>query len=275
MFLNSMFSQMFTGVDGEGPFGGGQAPACGARSSPTNTPRSSPRPAASASPTASTRTDRAAGGASEMTQPVSTKPAPQPIAVDGRSREPGAPSARRDGRAGRDRRAGNRAGARRQAQATRPRSKPTKAELARALCRRHRAGEGEPAGAGASRCPDLLAALRKQHDTFNALLQINLTVLATAHAVSEGLIRGAPCRGRAQERAADLWQLGPRHARRRAACRDAGLGQPHAVALLRGFLAIALTRGEIISRDDVDSPKSSPGFRAAFAPPLTTFPNGS
>ena len=39
--------------------------------------------------------------------------------------------------------------------------------------------------------PDLLAALRDQHDTFNALLQINLTVLATAHAVSEGLIRGA------------------------------------------------------------------------------------
>jgi len=39
--------------------------------------------------------------------------------------------------------------------------------------------------------PDLLAALRQHHDTFNALLQINLTVLATAHAVSEGLIRGA------------------------------------------------------------------------------------
>jgi hypothetical protein len=39
--------------------------------------------------------------------------------------------------------------------------------------------------------PDLLAALRKQHDTFNALLKINLTVLATTHAVSEGLIRGA------------------------------------------------------------------------------------
>lgn len=39
--------------------------------------------------------------------------------------------------------------------------------------------------------PDLLAALRKQHDMFNALLQINLTVLATAHAVSEGLVRGA------------------------------------------------------------------------------------
>ena len=38
--------------------------------------------------------------------------------------------------------------------------------------------------------PELLAALRKQHDTFNALLQINLTVLATAHAVSEDIIRG-------------------------------------------------------------------------------------
>jgi hypothetical protein len=39
--------------------------------------------------------------------------------------------------------------------------------------------------------PDLLAKLRKQHESFNALLQINLTVLATAHAVAEGLIRGA------------------------------------------------------------------------------------
>jgi hypothetical protein len=43
----------------------------------------------------------------------------------------------------------------------------------------------------AKQVPELLASLRKHHDTFNALLQINLTVLATAHAVSEGLIRGA------------------------------------------------------------------------------------
>jgi hypothetical protein len=35
-----------------------------------------------------------------------------------------------------------------------------------------------------------LDALRQQHDTFRSLLQINLTVLATAHAVSEGIIRG-------------------------------------------------------------------------------------
>jgi hypothetical protein len=38
--------------------------------------------------------------------------------------------------------------------------------------------------------PDAIDALRKRHDTFNAMLQINLAVLATAHAVSEGIIRG-------------------------------------------------------------------------------------
>lgn len=38
--------------------------------------------------------------------------------------------------------------------------------------------------------PELLASLRKHHDTFRAMLQINLTVLATAHAVSEGIVRG-------------------------------------------------------------------------------------
>jgi hypothetical protein len=38
--------------------------------------------------------------------------------------------------------------------------------------------------------PELLATLHRHHDTFRALLQVNLTVLATAHAVSEGIIRG-------------------------------------------------------------------------------------
>jgi hypothetical protein len=38
--------------------------------------------------------------------------------------------------------------------------------------------------------PELLASLRRHHDTFRAMLQINLTVLATAHAVSEGIVRG-------------------------------------------------------------------------------------
>ena len=32
--------------------------------------------------------------------------------------------------------------------------------------------------------------LHRRHDIFRALLQINLTVLATAHAVSEGIVRG-------------------------------------------------------------------------------------
>ena len=38
--------------------------------------------------------------------------------------------------------------------------------------------------------PDLLAALQRHHDVFRAMLQVNLTVLATAHAVSEGIVRG-------------------------------------------------------------------------------------
>jgi hypothetical protein len=38
--------------------------------------------------------------------------------------------------------------------------------------------------------PELLTTLHRHHDMFRAMLQVNLTVLATAHAVSEGLIRG-------------------------------------------------------------------------------------
>jgi hypothetical protein len=42
----------------------------------------------------------------------------------------------------------------------------------------------------AAAAPDLLATLHRHHDTFRAMLQVNLTVLATAHAVSEGIVRG-------------------------------------------------------------------------------------
>lgn len=38
--------------------------------------------------------------------------------------------------------------------------------------------------------PKVLADLRRRHDIFHAVLQMNLTVLATAHAVSEGIVRG-------------------------------------------------------------------------------------
>jgi hypothetical protein len=37
---------------------------------------------------------------------------------------------------------------------------------------------------------DKLAAMRQRHDGFRALLTMNMTVLATAHAVSEGIVRG-------------------------------------------------------------------------------------
>ncbi|MGH6779142.1 MAG: hypothetical protein ACRECL_14230 [Bradyrhizobium sp.] len=37
--------------------------------------------------------------------------------------------------------------------------------------------------------PELLATLHRHHDTFRAMLQVNLTVLATAHAVSENIVR--------------------------------------------------------------------------------------
>ena len=38
--------------------------------------------------------------------------------------------------------------------------------------------------------PEVFGALRQRHDLFHALLQMNLTVLATAHAVSESIMRG-------------------------------------------------------------------------------------
>jgi hypothetical protein len=65
----------------------------------------------------------------------------------------------------------------------------TKADLARAY-----AAESERVKLAkdviARSLPETLERLRKRHDAFQALLQTNLTVLATAHAVSEGIIRG-------------------------------------------------------------------------------------
>ena len=42
----------------------------------------------------------------------------------------------------------------------------------------------------AETAPELLTTLHRHHDVFRAMLQINLTVLATAHAVSESIVRG-------------------------------------------------------------------------------------
>ena len=38
--------------------------------------------------------------------------------------------------------------------------------------------------------PDALSYLQRKHGEFHAALQMNMTVLATAHAVSEGIVRG-------------------------------------------------------------------------------------
>ena len=76
----------------------------------------------------------------------------------------------------------------------------------------------------------MLLARCASSTNFNALLQINLTVLATAHAVSEGLIRGAHAEV-ARKNAPQTY--GARAARaRRAQRRAAGFGQPHAVGPL-------------------------------------------
>jgi len=42
----------------------------------------------------------------------------------------------------------------------------------------------------AKSAPELLSTLHRHHDAFRAMLQVNLTVLAIAHAVSESVVRG-------------------------------------------------------------------------------------
>ncbi len=59
--------------------------------------------------------------------------------------------------------------------------------------------------------PDLLAALREQHERFQALLQVNLTVLATVHAVSEGIMRGV-CSELTRQRAPQIYGASGRQA---------------------------------------------------------------
>jgi hypothetical protein len=62
-----------------------------------------------------------------------------------------------------------------------------------ALSRRYVAAVGQLKASQkylAQSAPELLTTLHRHHDTFRAMLQVNLTVLATAHAVSEGIVRG-------------------------------------------------------------------------------------
>jgi hypothetical protein len=70
----------------------------------------------------------------------------------------------------------------------------TEAERAKAELAHNYAMEAERVKSAkaviASSLPDALEALRNRHERFQTLLQDNLMVLATAHAVSEGIIRG-------------------------------------------------------------------------------------
>jgi hypothetical protein len=62
-----------------------------------------------------------------------------------------------------------------------------------ALSRRYVGAVGQLKGSQkylSQTAPELLATLHRHHDAFRAMLQINLTVLATAHAVSESIVRG-------------------------------------------------------------------------------------
>ena len=69
-----------------------------------------------------------------------------------------------------------------------------KLEEAKAELARHYAAESARVMAAraliAGSPPAALDRLRQRHEAFKTLLQTNLTVLATAHAVSEGIIRG-------------------------------------------------------------------------------------
>ena len=68
-------------------------------------------------------------------------------------------------------------------------TEPCKAELSKAYVNavgQLKANQKQLAQAA----PELLKTLHRHHDVFRSMLQINLTVLATAHAVSESIVRG-------------------------------------------------------------------------------------
>ena len=67
---------------------------------------------------------------------------------------------------------------------------------------------------------NLLTTLHRHHDTFRAMLQINLTVLATAHAVSEGIVRGVNTEMQRKNIPEHLYRVGT--------ARGAGTAQHHA-----------------------------------------------
>jgi len=66
---------------------------------------------------------------------------------------------------------------------------PSRRAISAAAMLPAQSGSGEQAAAGARR-PRSAATLQQHHESLRMLLQTNLNVLATAHAVSEGIVRG-------------------------------------------------------------------------------------
>ena len=81
--------------------------------------------------------------------------------------------------------------------------------------------------------PELLTTLHRHHEMFRAMLQINLTVLATAHAVSEGIVRGVNTEMQQRNMPNTYTAAGRRAAPGPAPRRPDG-GQPLALTALAG-----------------------------------------
>ena len=76
--------------------------------------------------------------------------------------------------------------------------------------------------------PELLTTLHRHHDVFRAMLQVNLTVLATAHAVSEGIVRGVNTEIQ-RRNIPNTYTAAGQRAHAGAAQHHAAVGQPLAV----------------------------------------------
>ncbi len=93
------------------------------------------------------------------------------------------------------------------------------------------------------------STLHRHHDAFRAMLQVNLTVLATAHAVSEGIVRGVNAEIQ-RATCPNTYTAAGRRARSRPAPHHAARGQP--LALSDGAKTITILhekpRGDISAR---------------------------
>jgi hypothetical protein len=92
--------------------------------------------------------------------------------------------------------------------------------------------------------PDAFDRLRKRHNTFQDLLQTNLTVLATAHAVSEGIIRGVS--GELARKRKRRQHTAPTAGRRRQAQRRPSLSRSAAPFSQYWILHAAYATGAVI-----------------------------